>query len=172
MTKSYYLLPDDENYVSKAELKKEVKELQAFAEQLVNLGKSQKKQLSASDELRAAFVLADKISNKPDALRRHMQFITKQLKDEDLDKLRAEYDRIMSPNLVSDKAMKKLEKLREKLLKNGDEAINEIVELYPTIERQKMRQLVRQAKKEVEKEQPGKNYKELFQYLKTETTSS
>ena len=87
-------------------------------------------------------------------------------------KLRAEYDRIMSPNLVSDKAMKKLEKLREKLLKNGDEAINEIVALHPTIERQKMRQLVRQAKKEVEKEQPGKNYKELFQYLKTETASS
>ncbi|MFT6528504.1 MAG: ribosome-associated protein [Psychrosphaera sp.] len=169
MTKSYYLLPDDENYVSKAELKKEVKELQAFAEQLVNLGKSQKKRLSASDELQAAFILADKISNKPDALRRHMQFITKQLKDEDLDKLRAEYERIMSPNLASDKVMKKLEKTREKLLKNGDSAINELIDLHPSLERQKLRQLVRQAKKEVEKEQPGKNYKELFQYIKTET---
>jgi ribosome-associated protein len=169
MTKSYYLLPDDENYVSKAELKKEVKELQAFAEQLVNLGKSQKKRSSASDELQAAFILADKISNKPDALRRHMQFITKQLKDEDLDKLRAEYERIMSPNLASDKVMKKLEKTREKLLKNGDSAINELIDLHPSLERQKLRQLVRQAKKEVEKEQPGKNYKELFQYIKTET---
>jgi len=168
MTKSYYLLPDDENYVSKAELKKEVKELQAFAEQLVNLGKSQKKQLSASDELQAAFLLADKISNKPDALRRHMQFITKQLKDEDLDKLRAEYERIMSPNIASDKVMRKLEKLREKLLKNGDDAINELIEQHPSFERQRLRQLVRQAKKEVEKEQAGKNYKELFQYIKTE----
>jgi ribosome-associated protein len=168
MTKSYYLLPDDENYVSKAELKKEVKELQAFAEQLVNLGKSQKKRLSASDELQAAFILADKISNKPDALRRHMQFITKQLKDEDLDKLRAEYERIMSPNIVTDKIMRKLEKVRDNLLNNGDEAINQLIELHPTIERQKLRQLVRQAKKEVEKEKPGKNYKELFQYIKTE----
>lgn len=170
MTKSYYLLPDDENYVSKAELKKEVKELQAFAEQLVNLGKSQKKQLSASDELQAAFILADKISNKPDALRRHMQFITKQLKDEDLDKLRAEYERIMSPNIVTDKIMRKLEKVRNNLLDNGDEAINQLIELHPTIERQKLRQLVRQAKKEVEKEKPGKNYKELFQYIKAEIT--
>jgi ribosome-associated protein len=171
MTKSYYLLPDDENYVSKAELKKEVKELQAFAEQLVNLGKSQKKRLSASDELQAAFILADKISNKPDALRRHMQFITKQLKDEDLDKLRAEYERIMSPNIVTDKIMRKLEKVRDNLLNNGDEAINQLIELHPTIERQKLRQLVRQAKKELEKEKPAKNYKELFQYIKTEIKS-
>lgn len=168
MTKPYYLMPDDENYISKSDIKKEVKELQLFASQLTKLGKSQRKELSASEELQAAFKLADKISTKPDALRRHMQYMTKLLKDEDLDALKADYLRMTNPNKGNDKAMKKLETLRDKLIEQGDSAINALMEQHPNLERQKLRQLVRLAKKEVEKENPAKNFKELFQYLKNE----
>jgi len=167
MTKPYYLMPDDENYISKTDIKKEVKELQEFATNLVALGKSQRAKLTASDELRDAFLLADKIRTKPDALRRHMQFMAKLLKDEDLDALRTEYRNIKNPVQKSEKFIKQVEDLRDTLIKEGDAAINSLIEKYPNAERQKVRQLVRQAKKELEKEKPGKNYKELFQYVKT-----
>ena len=166
MTKPYYLMPDDENYISKSDLKKEQRELQEFATQLCKLSKSQRQKLTASDELHDAFKLADKISSKPDALRRHLQFMAKLLKDEELDTLRLEYQKITSPGQENDAEMRKLEGLRTSLIENGDDAINSLLEQAPSLERQKLRQLVRQAKKEVASEKPGKSYKELFQYIK------
>lgn len=171
MTKPYYLMPDDENYISKTDLKKDAKELQDFSRQLLKLGKKQRKELTASDELLAAFLLADKIASKPDALRRHIQYMAKVLKDENLDALRREYEQFTSPAKANDKQSKQLERLRSKLLEQGDAAINQLIEQYPNIERQKLRQLIRQANKELSQEKPGKSYKELFQYLKNEAVS-
>ncbi|MUH72631.1 ribosome biogenesis factor YjgA [Psychrosphaera haliotis] len=166
MTKPYYLMPDDENYISKSEIKQEAKDLRIFAEKLVKLSKSQRQKITASDELLDAFKLADKIATKPDALRRHMQFMAKLLRDEALDTLKLEYQRLTTPGQANDAQMQKIERLRDALLKSGDEAINDLLEQAPTLERQRVRQLTRQAKKEVEKEKPGKSYKELFQYIK------
>lgn len=171
MTKPYYLMPDDENYISKTDLKKEAKELQEFATKLVKLGKKQRKELTASDELQDAFLLADKIASKPDALRRHMQYMAKVLKDEDLDALRLEHEQFTSPAKSNDKETKRLEQLRSTLLEQGDNGINELLEQQPNLERQKLRQLVRQAQKELSQEKPGKRYKELFQYLKSEAVN-
>ena len=171
MTKPYYLMPDDENYISKTDLKKEAKELQEFAKKLIKLGKKQRKELTASDELQEAFLLADKIASKPDALRRHTQYMAKVLKDENLEALRLEHEQFTSPAKTNDKQSKQLEQLREQLLEQGDSAINQLIELYPSLERQKLRQLVRQAKKELSQEKPGKSYKELFQYLKNEAVN-
>ena len=167
MTKPYYLMPDDENYVSKTELKQEVLELKEFAGKLVKLSKSQRQKLSASDELHDAFKLADKIANKPDALRRHLQFMAKLLRDEALDTLKLEYQKITSPGQENDAAMQTVESWRSSLLADGDEAINKLLEEAPNLERQKLRQLVRQANKELAKEKPGKSHKELFQYVKS-----
>lgn len=166
MTKPYYLMPDDENYISKTDLKKEAKELQLLATQLTKLSKSQREKLPASEELKAAFKLADKISNKPDALRRHFQFMAKLLRDEDVEALRFQYHKFVTPQTGPDKFSEEVEAIRQDLIDNGDDAINALIEKCPTLERQKMRQLTRQAKKEVAAEKPGKSFKELFQVIK------
>ena len=62
--------------------------------------------------------------------------------------------------------VEKIEQLRSDLIEQGDSLINETIEQFPSLDRQKMRQLVRNAAKEVKAEKPGKGYKELFQYLK------
>jgi ribosome-associated protein len=59
-----------------------------------------------------------------------------------------------------------IERIRLDLINKGDDRANELLEKYPSLERQKLRQLIRQAKKEVEAEKPAKGYKDLFQYLK------
>lgn len=170
MTKPYYLDPEDENYISKTDLKKEAKEFQDFAIKLTKLSKSQRQALPVSDEMQAAFALADKIAKKPDALRRHIQYMAKLLRDEDIETLQAKYELAASPAKANEVIAKKIEMQREVLLKGGDEAINELLEQHAHLDRQKLRQLVRQANKELQKEKPGKSYKELFQYLKTETS--
>ena len=166
MTKPYYLHPDHEDYISKTDLKKEAKDLQSFAMKLIKLSKSHRSQLAASDELLAAMTLADKIKTKPDALRRHIQYMAKQLKDEDLSLLQQQVDDFNQPGGVSAKLTKKIETIRDELIEQGDEMINQLVQQNPNLERQKLRQLVRQAKKEWAQEKPDKNYKELFQFLK------
>lgn len=171
MTKPYYLDPDDENYISKSDIKKEAKDLQELARKLVALSKKQREQLSGNDELDHAFVLADKISNKPDALRRHIQFMAKVLRDLDVELLKQEHERLTNPQQTIDKQSQHIETLRSDLIEKGDPAINELLGQHPALERQKLRQLVRQAKKEVAQEKPGKNFKELFQYIKANMDS-
>lgn len=160
-------MPDDENYISKTDLKKEAKEFETLAVQLHKLSKAQREKLPASEELKAAFTLADKIRTKPDALRRHYLFMAKLLRDEDVDAIRFQYHKFVTPQTGPDKFSEEVEAVRQDLLNNGDQAINDLLEKCPSLERQKLRQLTRQAGKEVAKEKPGKSFKELFQYVKT-----
>ena len=60
----------------------------------------------------------------------------------------------------------KLEKMRDELIAEGNEPIEALLAEYTSMERQKLRQLVRQAKKEHKAEKVGKHYRDLFAYLK------
>ena len=63
---------------------------------------------------------------------------------------------MLNKNNQAEVLIKKIEQLRTDLIEQGDDLINETIEQYPTLERQKMRQLVRNAAKEVKAEKPGK----------------
>ena len=60
----------------------------------------------------------------------------------------------------------KLEHIRDELIEVGDNKINELVSEYPELDRQRLRQLTRQAKKEKAANKPAKAYREIFQCLK------
>jgi ribosome-associated protein len=60
----------------------------------------------------------------------------------------------------------KLEQLRDRVVEEGDAAIEDVIELYPTADRQRLRQLARQAAKEKSSGKPAKAYREIFQVLK------
>ena len=62
-----------------------------------------------------------------------------------------------------------MERAREDVITRGDDAIQGLIEEYPELDRQKLRQFHRQVKKEQEKNAPPKAYRELFQYLKDVT---
>lgn len=63
--------------------------------------------------------------------------------------------------------MHKLELIRDELIEQGDSAINPLVDEYPTLDRQHLRNLIRAAQKEKQANKPPKNYREIFQYLKS-----
>ena len=75
---------------------------------------------------------------------------------------------IRSRHVAGNARMHKLEQLREKLIAQGDEAINELVAQFHDLDRQKLRQLVRQANKERLENKPPAAFRELFQYLRDE----
>ena len=66
----------------------------------------------------------------------------------------------------------KIEDLRTRLLEGGDEVIEDVVALFPSTDRQQLRALVRNAKKERETNKPPKAFRQIFQYLKEQSEIS
>ena len=154
-------------YVSKSELKRDAQEFHQLGSEIAKMGKKQRERLPLNDDLKAAMVVADKISNKSDAYRRHLNYIAKTLRTvENVEEIKAIIDVMLNKNNQAEVLVKKIEQLRSDLIEQGDDLINETIEQFPSLDRQQMRQLVRNAAKEAKAEKPGKGYKELFQYLK------
>ena len=156
----------DEEYKSKSEIKREMHELQDFALNLVKLSKAQRAKIPFTEGLLEALTLADKIKNKPEALRRHVRFMSKLLLETELEPIKQALDILANKHQQEDAKFHKLEQLRNQVIEQGNDKVEELLSVYPSMERQKLRQLVRQASKEVTSEKIGKYYKELFTYLK------
>ncbi|RZQ54594.1 hypothetical protein C1E23_02880 [Pseudoalteromonas phenolica] len=154
-------------YVSKSELKRDAQQYQKLAIDLAAMSNKQREKLPLSDDLVEAMVVADKIRAKSEAYRRHINYISKTLRSTDnVEDIEAAIELMLNKNNQADVLLNKIETIRTELIANGDSQINELLEQYPELERQKLRQLVRQAAKEAKAEKPAKGYKELFQYLK------
>jgi len=155
-------------YVSKSEIKREVQEMHKLGTQLASLSPKAREKVPLDPILEEAMVLADKLSKKKESYRRHLNYIAKQLRlAENLDEIKLAMDIIGNKNQQASVVLNKLEYLRDQLITGGDKKVNELIEEYDNLDRQKLRQLVRQAKKELEQEKPAKGYQDLFQYLKT-----
>ena len=160
-------IEEEIEYVSKTELKREAQEFHQLGTEIAKMGKKQRERLPLNDDLKAAMVVADKISNKSDAYRRHLNYIAKTLRTvENIDAIESIIDVMLNKNNQAEVLVKKIEQLRADLIEQGDDLINETIEQFPSLDRQQMRQLVRNAAKEAKDEKPGRGYKELFQYLK------
>ena len=154
-------------YVSKSELKRDAQQYQQLAIDLAAMSNKQREKLPLSDDLVEAMVVADKIRAKSEAYRRHINYISKTLRSTDnVEDIEAAIELMLNKNNQADVLLNKIETIRTELIANGDNQINELLVQYPELERQKLRQLVRQAAKEAKAEKPAKGYKELFQYLK------
>ncbi|GMM86239.1 ribosome biogenesis factor YjgA [Pseudoalteromonas sp. MTN2-4] len=154
-------------YVSKSELKRDAQQYQQLAIDLAAMSNKQRERLPLSDDLVEAMVVADKIRAKSEAYRRHINYISKTLRlTDNVADIEAAIELMLNKNNQADVLLNKIESTRTELINNGDSLINELLEQYPSLERQKLRQLVRQAAKEAKAEKPAKGYKDLFQYLK------
>ena len=162
----------DEDLKSKSEVKREMHQLQDFAQSLVEMSKHQRSRLPLTEELKDAMILADKIHNKHEALKRHIRFVGKVLLETDLEPIKQAIAVMANKHQQETAKFVRLETMRDELLIQGNEAIETLISQYPSIERQKIRQLVRHSNKEKQAEKIGKYHKELFTYLKENCAES
>lgn len=155
---------DEIIWVSKTEMKRDMLELQELGEELVELKPAVLEQFPLEDILREA--IADAQRFKGEAKRRQLQYLGKVMRQIDPEPIKTALDKFKNKHSQATKALHKLEDLREKLIDEGDPAINELIEKYPDADRQRFRHLVRQAKKEKQLNKPPKASREIFQYLK------
>ena len=165
-------VPDNENeddddeiiWVSKSEIKRDAEELKRLGLEMVELGKNALDKIPLDEELRAAIELAQKI--KKEGRRRQLQLIGKMLRNRDVDPIRQALDKLKNRDNQQVALFHKLEMLRDRLIEEGDDAVPEVLKLWPQADRQQLRSLIRNAKKEKEGNKPPKSARLIFQYLR------
>lgn len=155
----------DEHYISKSQAKRDVEELQKLGLKLLELSKTTLEKFTLDEKLLDAILLAQTIRSHS-GHRRQVQLIGKLMRHADADAIRLQLASYQHPVEVANAHFHKLEKWRDRLLAEGDSAIQELLAQYPELERNRLRQLVRNAKKESEQNKPPKSARLLFKYLK------
>lgn len=155
-------MDDEIIYVSKSEIKQDAEILKKMGVELVNLSKNELTKIPLDEDLLYAIELAQKI--KKEGYRRQIQYIGKLLRSRNIDPITQALDKLKNRHNQQVALFHKLEKLRDELIETGD--AENIIELFPIADRQQLRTLARQAKKERESNKPPKTAKQIFQYLK------
>ena len=166
-------VPDNQNeededeeiiWVSKSEIKRDAEELKSLGAELVDLGKNSLDKIPLDDDLRAAIELAQRI--KKEGRRRQLQLIGKMLRARDEDPIRQALDKLKNRHNQQVALFHKLEQLRDRMIEKGDDAIAEVINLYPQADRQQLRTMIRNAQKEKAANKPPKATRQIFQYLR------
>ncbi|MER1959571.1 ribosome-associated protein [Proteus vulgaris] len=151
-------------WVSKSEIKRDAEALKKLGTELVELSAQELERIPLDEKLLASIQLAQKVQRE--ARRRQIQYIGKLLRNVDEEPIRQALDKLKNRHNQQILVLHKLEDLRIRLVEGGNEVIEEVVALYPMADRQQLRTLIRNAKKEKETNKPPKSFRLLFQYLK------
>jgi ribosome-associated protein len=151
---------------SKTQLKQEAEDLKKLGVELVELSSGQLSEIPLLDELREAIELAKRINKKKDGYRRQLQLVGKILRKCDIAHIEDGLNKLRAHHLRANNHFHELEQLRDDIVNKGDSAIQTLLDSYPDLDRQKLRQMQRQAAKQKETEKPPKAAREIFQYLK------
>lgn len=154
---------------SRSQQRREALEILELAERLVALGERELAAVPMPDALRDLVQDSRRITAQI-ARKRQLQFLAKNMRREDddvIDAIRRTLQRDRDDARREAARLHRLEAWRERLLEEGDEALAELIAQHPDADRQKLRQLVRNARLEREKQRPPHAFRELFRELKT-----
>ena len=154
---------------SRSQQRREALEVLELAERLLALGERELAAVPMPDALRDLVHDSRRITAQI-ARKRQLQFLAKNMRREDddvIDAIRRTLQRDRDDARREAARLHRLEAWRERLLEEGDEALAELIAQHPDADRQKLRQLVRNARLEREKQRPPHAFRELFRELKT-----
>lgn len=134
-----------EEEISKSIIKKEMLRLQELGERLVALPDVQLKNIPLDEQLLDAILLARKIT-KHGGLRRQLQYIGKLMRQIDPEPIEAALDKIDKGHQEDAEQFHLKEQWREDLLNGGNEKLTDFYNQYPTLDLQRLRQLLRSHK--------------------------
>ena len=157
---------DEENkeFVSKTELKKDSKKIQTFGKKMSELSSEEISSFNFPDTILKAIKDCKSIKSNV-AKKRQVQYLGKLLREIDLSEAYLRMNQINSNSQLEVRNNHKAEIWRKRLIQDKD-AVTELIELFPGIDRQKIRQLIQNTLKEIKASNPPKYYRQLFKYIK------
>jgi len=155
-------LPEEK---SKSQLKREATALKKLGIQLTELSEESLKQLSLPEKLFHAILDAKKI-HQHGGRKRQLQYIGKVMRQIDPEPIEQALLKVKQQHKRDTNRFHQLESWRDQLIQNAPNIMDELVIQFPSIDRQHIRQLIRNAQQEEKQQKPPKSSRALFKYLK------
>jgi len=149
---------------SKSEIKRQMLQLQELGKQLLDLNKKQLQTVPLTEELQEALVEYQRIKSH-EARRRQLQRIGKLMRSADHEAIAQAVALFDASSEAYAQHFQQIEHWRERLIEE-DSALPEFIETWPACEVQKLRQLIRNARKERSEDKPPAQARKLFRYLR------
>ncbi len=151
---------------SKSQMKREQTALQELGEKLVELAPDQLQKIGMPEDLREALLFAKKLK-RGEALRRQLQYIGALMREADPEPIRTALETIARGRRQDAAQFHELERWRDELIKGNDALLEEIIGRFPGADRQRLRMLALNARKEADANKPAKSSRALFRLLQT-----
>lgn len=133
---------------SKSERKRLMLALQKVGEKLVNLPTEQLTKIPLDPTLKTAIIEARDMTSH-EAKRRQLQYIGRLMRHVEIAPIQAALAALELKSKLSKAKFHQMERWRDTLIAEEDEALQKFLEQYPHADRQQLRQLVRNAKKAI-----------------------
>ncbi len=155
--------PED-SQPSKTKLKAEADAAQEVGRKLVELPKDKLNKLQLEDALREAIYEAKRITAHG-AIRRQLQYIGRLMRDTDLAPIVEQLQKWEGKHQEENARFHHMERWRTRMLEDA-KALEEFIQLFPQVDVQQLRTLIRNAQKEHLANKPPKSSRELFQMIR------
>ena len=156
---------DEEEEKSKSQVKREMLALQQLGLRLSDLKPDLLNKMPLSDELRRALDETCKHTAHI-ARKRHSQFLGKLLRNHDIDAIMLPMNLADSQTREYNNRFHALERWRNRLIEEGDTALQSFVEDYPNTDIQQLRSLIRHAQHELARNKAPTASRKIFKYLR------
>ena len=162
MPESEKQLPDEE---SKSQRKREMLALQELGKILTTFTDTQLNKIPISEDLKAILRVMRTLKTH-ESKRRHMQYIGKKMRAVDAEAVKKAIENIQMGNAVKVNQFHEVEVWRDRLITEGDDALQVFFQAHPDADRQHLRQLIRKAQHDVRTGKNSGGSLELFRCLR------
>lgn len=132
---------------SKSQVKREMHALQELGKEICELPKKQMVKLPLSDTMVQAVEEWHRIK-KNEARRRHLQYVGRVMRSEDLDAVKEAMAMLNPSSEIYNRILHQQEKWRDRLINDGNDALKAFADEFDVIDMQNLRALIRNAVKE------------------------
>ena len=146
---------------SRSQLKRDSAAAQKIGEELTALAPAVWKEFTLSNDLKAALLEYSRTPSN-EGRRRQTQFIGRLMRTENVSVISKEIQEYKSGGTANTKKFHQLEDLRQQLLEGGEHEFENVVKLFPNLDKSELKQLVNNAKTKKDKT----SARILFRYLK------
>ena len=155
---------------SKSARKRDLEALQRLAGQMTTLSDAELRRLGVDERLRSAIDLVRPM--RPSGARnRQLRHCTKFMDSTALADVQDYLADRQSRHLAVNQEWHAIERWRDRLVNEGDEALQSLLEDYAALDRQHLRQLCRDARREKAMGKPAGAGRKLFRYLRETLTA-
>jgi len=153
---------------SRSQLRREALDVLKLAQTLAALSDAQLAPLPLDDALREE-VQRTRAVKQQIARKRQSQYLAKQMRkldDAQLEAIRAALEHDRDHTRRETASLHRIEQWRDRLIGEGDTALDEFMQQFPSLDRQHLRQLTRNARAERDGQKPLHAFHELFRTLR------